>query len=136
MLPYQALADTVLLLHFGVVLFVVVGPPVILVGNKFGWSWVNSLWWRLAHLAAIGVVVLQAWLGQHCALTELESALREQAGQVGYERSFVEHWVQRVLYYEAPMWIFVLAYTGFGLLVVWAWWRFPPRVGNGKNSDA
>jgi hypothetical protein len=117
-------------------LFVVAGPPVILVGKKFGSSWINSLWWRLAHLAAIGVVVLQARLGQHCALTKPESALRERAGQAGYERSFVEHWVQRVLYYEAPMWIFALVYTGFGLFVVWTWWRFPPRVGNGKNSDA
>ncbi len=126
-LPYQALADTVLLLHFTVVLFVVLGLPVILVGNRFGWSWVNLRWWRLAHLAAIAVVVVQAWLGRWCGLTELESWLREQAGQAGYERGFIEHWVQRVIYYQAPVWVFALLYTGFAALVAWAWWRFPPK---------
>lgn len=129
-MPYQILADTVLLLHFGVVVFVILGLPVILLGNKAGWSWVNNLWWRLAHLVAIGIVVLQAWLGQYCALTNLESSLREQAGQPGYERSFIEHWVQQLIYYEAPVWVFALVYTGFGLLVALAWWRYPPQAGN------
>jgi hypothetical protein len=126
----------ILLLHSGVVVFVVLGLPLILLGNKVGWSWVNNLCWRLVHLVAIGVVVLQAWLGQYCALTELESSLREQAGQAVYERSFIEHWVQRLLYYEAPMWFFALIYTGFGLLVALAWWRYPPKAGTGKNGDA
>lgn len=135
-MPYQFLADTILLLHFGIVLFVILGLPVILAGNRFGWSWVNSLWWRLAHLAAIGVVILQAWLGQYCALTEIESTLRQHAGQTGYERSFIEHWVQRVLYYEMPMGVFTVVYTCFGLLVAWAWWRFPPRTkATSGNSD-
>lgn len=129
-MSHQILADMVLLLHFGIVLFVILGLPVIFLGNRFGWSWVNSLWWRLAHLAAIVVVILQAWLGQYCALTEIESTLRKRAGQTGYERSFIEYWVQTVLFYEAPLWVFAITYTGFGLLVAWAWWRFPPRMKN------
>jgi hypothetical protein len=87
-------------------------------------------------LAAIGVVISQAWMGEYCVLTELESSLREQAGQFAYKRSFIEHWASRALYYEAPIWVFSMAYTGFGLLVAWAWWRFPPKLGNGKNGDA
>jgi hypothetical protein len=128
-LSYQTLADAVLLLHFGVVLFVVFGLPAILIGNRLDWSWVNVRWWRLVHLAAIGVVVLQAWLGRWCGLTELETWLREQAGQPGYDRSFIEHWVQRVMYFEAPVWVFALIYTGFAGLVVWSWWRYPPAAG-------
>ena len=127
-MPYQALADAVLLLHFGVVLFVVLGLPAIIIGNKAGWSWVNGFWLRLAHLLAIVVVALQAWLGQYCPLTILESWLRTQGGQSAYSSSFVEHWVQRVLYYEAPLWVFALIYTGFGLLVAWAWRRYPPQA--------
>jgi hypothetical protein len=134
-LPYQALADTVLLIHFGIVIFVVLGLPAILIGNRSGWRWVNSLWWRLAHLVTIVIVVLQAWLGRYCSLTKLETFLREQTGQGGYERSFIEHWVQRILYVDAPMWLFAVVYTGFALLVGWAWWRFPPRLGRGRNGD-
>jgi hypothetical protein len=126
--PYQALANAVLVLHFAIVIFVVLGLPAILVGNRRGWSWANDLWWRSAHLLAIAIVVLQSWLGQYCGLTVLESSLRERVGQTGYERSFIEHWVQELLYYEGPLWVFALVYTVFGACVGWAWWRHPPRL--------
>lgn len=127
-MPYQALADAILVLHFLVVAFVVLGLPAILVGNWRGWPWVNQLGWRLAHLAAIGVVVVQAWLGQYCALTIWESQLRLLAGQAVYQQSFIQHWVQRLLYHEVPLWVFAVVYTGFAALVVWAWWRHPPQA--------
>ena len=126
-MPYQGLADLVLALHFAVVVFVVAGLAVVIVGNLLGWPWVNAWWFRGAHLAAIAIVVAEAWLGFTCPLTTLESWLRAQAGAAGYSRSFVETWVQRVLFYEAPPWVFAAGYTVFGLLVVAAWWRFPPR---------
>jgi len=135
-LPYQALADAVLLLHFGIVLFVVLGLPLIVIGNRAGWAWANEFWWRLAHLVAIAVVALQAWLGQYCPLTILESWLRVQAGESGYAGSFIEHWLQSVLYYQAPLWVFAILYTAFGLTVAWAWWRYPPQARRPKNSDA
>jgi hypothetical protein len=124
---YRVLADVVLVLHFAIVLFIVGGLVLVVVGNLRGWRWVNSRWFRIGHVAAIGIVVLQAWLGRVCPLTTLESALRNRAGVTVYEGSFIEHWVQQVLYYEAPPWVFAVAYTCFGLLVAAAWWRFPPR---------
>lgn len=135
-MPYQALADAVLLLHFAIVLFVVLGLPAILIGNAAGWAWANVFWWRLAHLVAIVVVALQAWLGHYCPLTILESWLRVQAGESGYTSSFIEHWVQRVLYYQAPLWAFAIIYTVFGLAVAWAWWHYPPRMDKPKKNDA
>lgn len=124
---YRFLADVVLVLHFAIVSFIVGGLVLVVVGNLMRWRWVNARWFRVAHLAAIGVVVAQAWLGRICPLTTLESSLRSRAGSAPYAGSFIEHWVQRVLYYEAPAWIFALAYTCFGMLVAAAWWRFPPR---------
>ena len=134
-MPYQTLANAVLVLHFAVVIFVVLGFPAVLVGNWRGWSWVNYFWWRVVHLLAIGVVVVQAWLGRYCSLTVLESNLREMAGQAGYERSFIEYWVQRLLYYEGPLWAFALVYTVFGALVVWSWLRYPPRPRRAARID-
>lgn len=124
---FGLLADLVLAVHLGVVVFVVLGLPAILIGNAMGWAWVNGMGWRSLHLAAIGVVALQAWLGRYCPLTYLEIWLREQAGQPAYESSFVQHWVERLIYYDAPLWVFAILYTAFGLLVAWAWWRFPPQ---------
>jgi hypothetical protein len=123
---WRALADAVLLLHLAVVLFVVGGLLLIVVGNLRGWRWVNGAWLRLAHLAAILVVVAEAWFGVVCPLTALEQAARARAGDAGYGGGFIEHWVQRLIYYDLPGWVFVLGYSLFALAVAAAWWRWPP----------
>ena len=125
-MPYQLLADAVLSLHFGIVVFVIGGLALIVAGNLRGWRWVNAWGFRLAHLAAIAVVVAQSWLGVTCPLTTLEMWLRARAGASTYGGSFIEHWVARLLYYEGPPWMFALAYSLFALAVVAVWWRFPP----------
>ena len=130
---YQLLADMVLVLHVAIVAFVVVGLVLIVAGNLRGWRWVNALWFRLAHLAAIAVVVAESWVGMVCPLTTLELWLRTQAQGATYEGSFIEHWLQRVLYYDAPPWVFTLGYTLFGLIVIAIWWRYPPRTDPGRQ---
>ena len=124
---HRLLADTVLLLHAAVVVFVVGGLLAVVLGGWRRWAWVRGRGFRVAHLVAIVVVVLQAWLGQACPLTTLETWLRVQAGAGGYGGGFIEHWVSRLLYWDAPPWAFTLAYTAFGALVVLAWRAWPPR---------
>ena len=126
-MPYQLFADAVLTLHVAIVLFVVLGLVLVIVGNVCGWQWVNTLWFRLAHLGAIAVVAAQSWFGLVCPLTTFEMWLRAKAGQATYSGSFIEHWLQRLLYYDAPPWVFVTSYSLFGLLVLATWWYFPPR---------
>ena len=46
--------------HFGVVLFVIAGLPLVVVGHVRGWGFVNAFPFRLAHLGAIAVVAAQA----------------------------------------------------------------------------
>jgi hypothetical protein len=125
---YKALADLVLVLHLGFVAFVILGLLLILAGGFRHWGWIRNPWFRLLHLAAIGVVVIQAWFGVICPLTTLEMSLRQRAGETAYNGSFIEHWVQKILFYEGPGWIFTVAYTLFGLLVVGTWAGFPPRL--------
>ena len=126
-LPFGLLADFVLALHVGIVAFVVGGLLLILAGNRAGWRWVNRWWFRLAHVAAIAIVAAQAWLGMVCPLTTLEMWLRARAGRPTYAGTFIGHWLQAILYYDAPAWVFTAVYTLFGLLVVAAWVRYPPR---------
>ena len=125
-LPYPLLADVVLTLHFALVVFVVGGLVLVIIGNLRRWRWVNAIGFRLAHLGAIVVVVAEAWLGVACPITTLEIWLRANARATTYSGSFIGHWVQRLLYYDAPSWVFVLGYSLFGLLVVATWFYFPP----------
>jgi hypothetical protein len=125
--PYKALADIVLAAHFSIVLFVIGGLIIILVGNLFKWSWVNRMSFRVTHLAAILFVVAESWLGITCPLTTLEIWLRKKAGVPAFEKSFIEHWVHKIMFFEAPTWVFTLCYTLFAILVVLTWWLFPPN---------
>lgn len=120
---YRFLADTVLVVHFSFVVFVVVGFLLILIGPVFQWRWIYARLFRWLHLAAIGVVVAQVWLGRLCPLTIWENELRRRAGQAGYDTSFIQFWVQRLLYYDFPPWVFGAVYTIFGALIVALLWR-------------
>ena len=134
-MQYQLAADIVLTLHFAIVAFVICGLALIIVGNICKWQWVNHLWFRLAHLASIAFVVAESWFDITCPLTTLEMWLRDKAGGSIYQGSFIEYWLQRLLYYDAPPWVFILCYTLFGLLVLATWWYFPPRSkSDDKNS--
>jgi hypothetical protein len=126
-LPFQLLADAVLILHAALVLFVVGGLILVIIGNLLKWRWVNLLWFRLAHLATIAFVAAEAWLGLMCPLTTLEMWLRLKAKAVTYEGSFIEHWLQALLFWQAPPWVFTAIYTACTLAVAAAWWYFPPK---------
>jgi hypothetical protein len=123
------LADAILVLHTGIVAFVLAGTMLIVVGAWRGWAWVHGFAWRIAHVVLMVFIAVQAWRGALCPLTVWEQALRTRAGQPVYTESFVAHWLARVLFYDAPWWAFVVAYTAFALLVVGLWVFVPPRRG-------
>jgi hypothetical protein len=54
-------------------------------------------------------------------------ALRSRTGDAVYSGSFIAHWMETLLYHEAPLWVFAICYTAFGLLVVASWVIVPPR---------
>ncbi len=120
-------ADVILLLHVLFVAFVVIGLVLIFVGKFCVWSWIRNPWFRLIHLAAITVVVVQSWLGLICPLTTIEMALRSRAGDTVYSGTFISHWLESILYYQVPPWIFVVCYMAFGAVVVASWFWVRPR---------
>lgn len=123
----SGLADLVLVLHVAVVLFVVLGQLVILIGGWRRWAWVRHFSLRIAHLILMLVIVLQAWLGRLCPLTVWEQTLRRHGGQASYGVSFVEHWLSRWIFFDAPWWVFVAVYSVFAVLVAATWVWLPPR---------
>jgi len=119
-------ADAILIVHVLFVVFVTGGLLAVFVGALLDWRWVRNRVFRLCHLGAIAIVVLQAWLGVICPLTTWEMALREAAGSATYSGSFIQHWLQRLLYFNAPAWVFIAVYSAFGALVLASWFLVPP----------
>lgn len=126
------LADIIGIIHALVVLFIVGGQALILAGWALGWTRTRNRVFRYAHLVVIGFVVVQQWLGQWCPLTLWESSLRRKAGGEGYEVGFIEYWLNALLYYAAPAWVFTAVYTAFGALVAATFYYYPPA---GKDRD-
>jgi hypothetical protein len=88
---YRGLADAVVVLHFGFVLFVVLG-------GLFALRWPRAAWIHLP--AAIWGAGIE-FIGGICPLTPLEILLRRLGGEAGYRGGFVEHYVLPVLYPQA-----------------------------------
>ena len=85
---YRILADLVLVLHLGFVVFVVLGGLLVL-----RWPAIMAL-----HIpAAVWGVVIE-FTGWLCPLTPLENWLRVRGGELGYSGGFIEHYIQPVLY--------------------------------------
>ena len=105
------MADALLVLHFLIAGFIVAGLFLVWLGAAFGsttrWAWIRNPWFRYLHLAAIMFVAAEALLGFACPLTIWEDLLRGGARP----ETFVGRWVYRLLYYNAPEWVFTTLYA-------------------------
>jgi hypothetical protein len=82
------LANLVVLVHFGFLLFVSVGGLLVLRWRRLAWVHVPAAVWG----------VLIEFAGWVCPLTPLENTLRRRAGGVGYEGGFIDHYVAGLIY--------------------------------------
>jgi uncharacterized protein DUF2784 len=124
---YVLSADAVALAHTAYVIFVVAGFALIVAGIIRRWRWVRDWHFRLAHLAAIVAVCAESLTGIACPLTQLESRLRMSGGESESARDFVGYWIDRLIYYHFPPWVFTLAYAAFALMVAATFVLAPPR---------
>jgi hypothetical protein len=131
---YLLAADAVLLLHMLFVAFVLIGLVSIFIGNIREWSWVRNPRFRVIHLLAIAIVVIQSWFSVICPLTTFEMVLRSRAGNTVYSGSFIAHWIESLLFYQLPPWVFVVGYTVFGAVVAGSWFWVRPRPFSDRDS--
>ena len=119
-----ALAGLVLAVHVGIIGFNVFGLLAIPLGGLFGWRWVRIFWWRALHVAALGVVALQAVFGHACFLTIWQDEL---AGTDRQATPLLMRWVDSVIFWPLPLWCFAVLYLAVLLGVLALWRLVPPR---------
>ena len=122
----QTLATAVLAVHLAIVAFNVGGLVLVPMGKWAGWRFVNGFWWRLAHLCSLAVVALQAMLGQACFLTIWQVALETRA-DAGEAPPLIATWINGLLYWPLPLWVFAAAYLAVFLYTLLLWRWVPPR---------
>jgi hypothetical protein len=131
------LADTILILHFAFVLFVVGGLLVTWIGYFAGWRFVRNPWFRIAHLLAMAIVVAESLFGIICPLTNWETSLRAKAGEdPAYQGSFIQHWVHRLMFFEISEKTFTLIYVAVFAFIALSFVVVPPRGFRASPGDA
>jgi hypothetical protein len=118
------MADVLLVVHFLIAAFIVLGLVAVWLGAALRWPWVRNPWFRYLHLAAIGFVAAEALLGIAGPLTVWEDLLRDGARA----DSFVGRWVRALLFYQAPEWVFTAAYVAWTLATLATLRLVPPRA--------
>lgn len=122
------LADLILLLHVAFAAYNVLGLAAIWIGLALGRSFVHNPWFRVSHLAAMGVVVTEALVGMVCPLTEWEYQLRAASGDASMQgKGFLQYWAERLFYFDWSPAVFVWLYAGFFALMVLTAFLVPIR---------
>jgi len=85
---YTVLADMTVLVHALFVLFVVFGGLAV-------FRWRRLVWVHLPAAIWGGVIELSGWV---CPLTYLENYFRRLGGESGYRGTFIERYLEPVLY--------------------------------------
>jgi hypothetical protein len=123
------IADLIVSIHFGYVIFVVGGLFVIVLGGILKWRFIRNFWFRALHLIMILIVVYEAIFGISCPLTDWEYELRVAAGQKNAaSESFVARLIQQIIFYDFPPIVFTFSYCLFGIAVLMSWWLIPPLL--------
>jgi hypothetical protein len=110
-------AIIVLALHLAIIAFNIAGCVLIPFGAWRGWHWVRGFWWRLMHLISFAVVVVQALLGRACFLTIWQDQLSDNSNV----QPLIEAWINRLIYWPLPLWVFAMAYVAAFVYVIALW---------------
>ncbi|ODT88640.1 DUF2784 family protein [Phenylobacterium sp. SCN 70-31] len=118
-----ALGQVVLAVHVVVIAFNVAGLVLVPAGAAVGWRWVRLRWLRALHLGSLAAVALQAVLGRACFLTDWQAALTGG----GAADPLIMRWVNGLIYWPLPAWVFAAGYVVVLAYVVALWRWIPPR---------
>jgi len=123
----STLADLVLFAHLAIIFFNVFGLIAIPLGAWRGWRFIRVFWWRALHVGLLGVVAVQAVLARVCFLTIWQSDLLRQAGATVSAEPLIQRWINQLIFWPLPLWVFATIYVAVLALTVFLWWVVPPK---------
>lgn len=120
-MPYLVLADMTVLVHTLFVLFVLFGGVGVLRWRRLAWFHLPAAVWGV-------MIELGGWV---CPLTYLENRFRRLGGEAGYGGTFIERYLEPLLYplglTRTSQFLFALVAFLANLAIYVMLWRRPSR---------
>lgn len=122
---YRLLADVVMTVHLGFILFVAIG-------GILAWRWRRLLW---PHVLAVTWGAGIVWIGWECPLTPLEEWFAVRGGEQGWDTGFVDRYIEGVIY-PAEYTPYLRALAGLLIAVGWSGSLFKARSARAASGRA
>lgn len=120
-------ANLIAVVHIAYFLFIVGGMAAIVIGARGGVGWIRNPWFRLAHVVAIYIVLVEEATGLPCPLNVLQWGARTAATGATESTGGVGGLLDSLLYHALSPVILDVMYWSFGVLVLVMVWKVPPR---------
>ena len=120
-------ANLVAVIHIGYFLFIVGGIVAIVASVRRPIPWARNLWFRIAHIAAIYIVLFEELTGFPCPLNVLQWTIRGAVTGSAEASSGVGGLLDYLLYHTISPLALDIMYWSFGALVLLMLWLAPPR---------
>jgi len=115
---FSVLADLAVVIHIMFVLFVLFGGLAVVRRPRLAWLHLPAALWG-------ALIEFKGWI---CPLTYLENHFRHVGGEAGYSGSFIEHYLEPLLY---PLGLTTRSQVLMGMIVLglnaavygYLWWK-------------
>jgi hypothetical protein len=114
---YRFAADATVFLHLAFIGFVIFGAFLVSKHPRL----------KYAHWTALSYGLLVEVFNWYCPLTLLEQHLRSRLGRGAYERSFIAHYLDQLIYWDVPQWVLITGAAVVAALNAGFYWRAARR---------
>ena len=127
MSPADLIANVVAVLHIGYFLFVAGGSASIVVGAVKRWEWIRNPWFRLSHITAVYIVLIEGLFKIQCPLNTIEWTLRSTSSSVAESSPKVGRFLDYLLFHTIPVRALDTLYWSLGVILVVLLFVVQPR---------
>jgi hypothetical protein len=131
---FDLLANLVAVLHLAYFLFIVLGTVAIVAGPSLRWRWIHNLWFRIFHIAAVYLVLIEDLFHIPCLLNVLQWGLRSANGRNPQATEGVGVVLDALLFSTIPGWVLDVMYVSLGVGLPVLLYLVPPMWRRDRRS--
>jgi len=136
-MSYRIFADSVIVIHFLFILFMLLGFLLTLYAVLFREKFFDRWVFRSLHLLGIFYVASLSILGKYCPLTILENELRSRYAMSSvYSGSFIVHYLEKLVYPDVNPLVIQIPTVFIAIFTIMVFIIKPPKIKIKKRGQA